>query len=177
MTRVAGEVADLVLCHAFTTADYLRQVTLPALADGAAAAGRDRGDVGVALGTFVVTGRDDEERAAVDRAVRSQLAFYASTPAYRRVLDVHGWGQLQTELNAMSKRGEWEAMARRIDDDMVEQFALVVDDPDEVGAAVTDRFGDHVDRLSLYPTWQPDAQALAALRAHLDRRQGQRIDG
>lgn len=167
MTRVAGEVADVLLVHAFTTAAYLEQVSLPALAEGARAAGRDRDALQVALGPFVVTGRSDEERARVDRAVRAQVAFYGSTPAYRRVLELHGWGELQSELNTLSKQGAWDEMTARIDDDVLDAFALVVDDPDDVGPAFTARFGASVDRLSLYPTWQPDAQALAALRAHV----------
>jgi hypothetical protein len=85
------------------------------------------------------------------------------------VLDERGWGDLQTELNAMSKRGEWEQMADRIDDEVIEAFAVVTDDPDDVGHALLDRFAGLAPtiRLSLYPTWIPDAQALAAIQATL----------
>jgi probable F420-dependent oxidoreductase len=168
MTRVAGEVADLLLAHAFTTDRYLREVTVPGLAEGAANAGRHPADVGLALGVFVVTGRDEAERAAVEQATRAQLAFYGSTPAYRPVLELHGWGDLQAELNTLSKQGRWDEMASLVDAEVLDAFAVVVDDPDRVGPAITERFGDIVTRLSLYPTWQPDEAALHALRAHLD---------
>ena len=74
--------------------------------------------------------------AASARATRQQIAFYGSTPAYRGVLDLHGWGELQTELNAMSKQGEWAAMGELIDDDMLDAFAVVAEpEPARAGAA------------------------------------------
>jgi probable F420-dependent oxidoreductase len=167
MTRVAGEVADVLLTHAFTTERYLRDVTLPALHEGAARAGRAPSDVGVGVGVFVVTGRTGEELAAVAHATRAQLAFYGSTPAYRPVLEVHGWGDLQTELNTLSKQGRWDDMAGLVDDEVLDTFAVVTDGPDQVGEAILARFGDIATRLSLYPTWQPDTAALDALRATL----------
>ena len=169
MTEVAGEVADGVLTHSFSTPEYLRNITVPALRRGAEAAGRDLADVTLGIGTFVVTGRTAEERAATRAAVAQQISFYGSTPAYRPVLDERGWGDLQTELNAMSKRGEWEQMADRIDDEVIAAFAIVTDDPDDVGHAMLERFGAVAPsvRVSLYPTWIPDTQALEAIQATL----------
>jgi len=169
MTEVAGEVAEGVLTHSFSTPEYLRNVTVPALQRGAEAGGRTLADVTLAIGTFVVTGRTDDERAAARTAVAQQISFYGSTPAYRPVLDERGWGDLQTELNAMSKRGEWVEMADRIDDEVIEAFAIIADDPDDVGHALLERFGDLAPtiRLSLYPTWIPDELALAAIQATL----------
>lgn len=167
MTRTAAEVADGILCHAFTTRDYFDAVTLPALREGAELGDRTMDAVDVSVGVFVVTGRDDEERNDARAAVTSQLAFYGSTPAYRPVLEQHGWGDLQPELGRMSKQGQWAEMAGLIDDDMLEQFALVVDDPDDVGDAYVARWGDVVDGASLYPTWIPDDQARAAITRSL----------
>ena len=164
MTQVCGEVADLFLAHSFTTADYLRTQSLPRLRAGAEEAGRDPGEVGVALTTFVVTGRTEEERASVEAMVRAQIGFYGSTPAYRPVLDHHGWGDLQTELNRLSKEGRWAEMGEVVPDEVVEEFALVVDDPDRVGEAYLERFGDLVTRAGVYPTWQPDAPAVEAMK-------------
>lgn len=152
MTAVAGEVADAVLAHAFTTGTYLREVTLPALAEGAARAGRARDDVGVAMGLFVVSGYDREERAASEAFVKGQLAFYASTPAYRPVLERHGWGELGEELTRRSKAGEWGRMPELIDDGMLDAFA-VVGAPDELAGRILDRYGDVVDRVSLYTSF------------------------
>jgi len=146
MTKVAGEVADGFFAHPFTTPSFLTDVTLPALAEGRAAAERTD-SIDVSLAAFIVTGGNEEEMAASATACRRQLSFYGSTPAYRPVLDHHGWGDMQDELNAMSKRGEWEAMADVITDDILEAFAIV-EEPQHVASEVRSRFGDKIDRLS-----------------------------
>ena len=153
MTRVAGEVADGLLCHSFTTDRYLREVTLPALGDGAALAGRRPEDLTVNLGVFVVSGYSDEERAAADRFVRSQIAFYGSTPAYLPVLELHGLRELHTELNTLSRRGAWDELPDRIDDEVLATFA-VVGEPSELGDLIVERYGDVVDRISLYTSFE-----------------------
>ena len=110
MTEVAGEVCDGMLVHGFTTERYLQEVTLPALERGYAAGGRKRDEFELSIPAFVVTGENDEAIEQADAAVRQQIAFYGSTPAYRPVLDLHGWGDLQDELNVLSKQGEWVEM-------------------------------------------------------------------
>jgi|GEM_PF-106792 len=125
MTEVAGEVADGLLAHAFTTERYLREVTLPAVDRGLAAGGRNRSTFQISFPGMVVTGLDEAAVIALAAATRKQLAFYGSTPAYRPVLDLHGWGDLQAELNTLSKRGAWDDMANLIDDDMLHTFAVV----------------------------------------------------
>ena len=148
MTEVAGEVADGVILHAFTTEKYLRDVTLPALEKGLAKAGRKRSDFQVMYPGFVVTGKDEKAWAESRRGVCRQIAFYGSTPAYRPVLDLHGWGGLQTELNALSKQGQWEKMGELISDDILEKFA-VVGTPDEIVPKFKARFAGVVDRTTL----------------------------
>ncbi|MGH9067119.1 MAG: LLM class F420-dependent oxidoreductase, partial [Acidimicrobiales bacterium] len=125
MTEVAGEVADGILVHGFTTEAYLRQVTMPALSRGMARSGRRREDFQVSYPGFVVTGTTDEEMAEAAKGVRAQIAFYGSTPAYRPVLELHGWGDLQTELNTLSKQGRWAEMGDLVTDEMLEAFAVV----------------------------------------------------
>jgi probable F420-dependent oxidoreductase len=149
MTEAAGEVADGLLVHGFTTERYLREVSLPALDRGLAKAGRSRDQVQVAYPGFVVTGVDEPSTEAARQAVKAQIAFYGSTPAYKPVLELHGWGDLQPELNALSKKGEWGTMAGLIDDDVLEAFAVVAP-VEEVAAGVLARFGDIVDRFSFY---------------------------
>src|SRR5262245_20419839 len=100
MTEVAGETCDGFLCHGFTTERYLREVTIPAPERGLDQSGRSLADIEISGPAFVVTGTTEEEMAASAQGVRQQIAFYGSTPAYRGVLDLHGWGDLQTELNA-----------------------------------------------------------------------------
>jgi hypothetical protein len=95
--------------------------------------------------------------AAAAKAVRQQIAFYGSTPAYRPVLELHGWGDLQTELNTLSKRGEWVKMGELIDDDVLDAFAVVCP-IDEVAAQVKARFGDVVDRFSFYAPYKMDPE-------------------
>ena len=119
MTEVAGEVADGILLHGFTTERYLREVTLPAIERGLAKSGRTRADFQLSYPAFIATGTDEQEMAAATAGVRRQIAFYGSTPAYRPVLELHGWGDLQTELNTLSKRGEWVQMGELIDDEVL----------------------------------------------------------
>jgi len=157
MTEVAGETCDGFLCHGFTTERYLREVTLPALERGLARSGRTLADLEISGPAFVVTGANEEEMASSAVATRRQIAFYGSTPAYRGVLELHGWGELQTELNAMSKRGEWAAMGELIDDDMLDAFAVVAE-PAQIGPALHGRFGDVVDRISFYAPYQSDPE-------------------
>lgn len=153
MTETVGAVCDGMLVHGFTTEQYLRDVTLPALSRGAASTGRDAGEVELSLPAFVVTGVDDESVGKAADAVRSQIAFYGSTPAYRGVLELHGWGDLQPELNRLSKQGAWAEMASLIDDDVLAAFAVVAE-PADVATGLMDRYGDVVHRLSFYAPYE-----------------------
>jgi len=166
MTEVAGEVADGMIVHGFTTPKYVHELTLPAVERGLAAAGRSRKSFQLACPVFVVTGRDAKEWEQSRSAVCKQIAFYGSTPAYRGVLELHGWGELQSELNAMSKRGEWDAMGTRITDEILEQFAIVAQ-PHEVPGQLKQRYGNAIDRVLATFAFRDDAQrkkAFAELR-------------
>ena len=147
MTEVAGEVADGIIVHAFTTEKYLRETTLPALERGFAKAGKQRGDFEISYPCFVVTGRDDQEVERAKAQTRQQIAFYGSTPAYKPVLDSIGAGEMQSELNAMSKQGRWAEMAGLISDDMLGAFAIVAE-PAKIAQAFKARYGDIVDRTA-----------------------------
>ncbi|MCU1455222.1 MAG: putative oxidoreductase [Acidimicrobiales bacterium] len=158
MTEVAGEVADGFLCHGFTTESYLREVTVPALEKGLAKSGRGRADLQISFPAFVVTGMNEEAMAEAAKGVREQIAFYGSTPAYRGVLEHHGWGDLQTELNALSKEGKWAEMGSLITDDILETFAVVAE-PQALAGGLLGRFGDVVDRISFYAPYEHDPAA------------------
>lgn len=163
MTEVAGEVADGFLCHGFTTETYLREVTLPALARG-----RQRADADLAgldgldiVGApFLVVGRTESELAVAVDAVRGQIAFYGSTPAYRAVLDLHGWGALGEELHALSRAGRWADMAGLVDDEVLDAFA-VVGAPAEVGRECVRRYGDVFTRAPLSTSYPVEPETLA----------------
>jgi probable F420-dependent oxidoreductase len=167
MTEVAGEVCDGFICHGFTTEKYLREVTIPALERGRAKAGKTMEGFEIVGPSFVVTGNNDAEMAAAAAGTRQQIAFYGSTPAYRGVLDIHGWGGLQDELNTLSKQGKWVEMGSLITDEILDAFA-VVGEPEAVAPELLHRYGDVIQRISFYAPyksdparWQP---VLAALR-------------
>ena len=149
MTKVAGEVADGIILHAFSTEKYLREVTLPALEEGRKKAGKTLEGFEICGPSFVVTGNTEEELEAAKVGTRRQIAFYGSTPAYRPVLECHGWGELQTDLNRMSKEGKWEEMGTLIDDEILSTFA-VVGEPETIGPELDRRYGDVISRLSFY---------------------------
>jgi probable F420-dependent oxidoreductase len=166
MTEVAGEVADGFICHGFTTRRYLDEITLPNLAKGRAKAGKTLEGFEIAGPMFVVTGRDEAEMATAVKGVKAQMAFYGSTPAYRAVLELHGWGDLQDELNRMSKQGRWAEMGDLIDDEMLEAFAVVAP-LDTVAAALVDRWGDALQRLNFYTPYESDRSQWDAVIADL----------
>lgn len=144
MTKYAAEVADGILLHSFITEEYVRNVMLPAVEEGLGKAGRTRRDIQITASPFIVTADTEEEFERVKQATCAQIAFYASTPAYKGILDSIDYGDLQPELLALSKAGEWAEMGRRIDDTLLDSIALV-GEPDEVAAKLKRRFGDLFD--------------------------------
>ncbi len=167
MTRTAAEVADGLLVMPFNSHRHIREQTLPAVEEGLRRSGRP----GIALlpQAIVALGETEEEREAAVGGVRMLLAFYGSTPAYRPVLDVEGYADLQPELNALSKRGDVTAMAALVDDDLLRRIA-VVGDVAECAAEIDRRFGDLTERVCCYfPGYHLPAERLAALAEALHR--------
>ncbi|MBK8333716.1 MAG: LLM class F420-dependent oxidoreductase [Acidimicrobiaceae bacterium] len=162
MTEVAGEVCDGFLCHGFTTEKYLREVTIPALARGRAKAGKTMEGFEIVGPSFVVTGNSEEEMAAAIAGTRQQIAFYGSTPAYRNVLDAHGWGGLQDELNSLSKMGKWVDMGNLITDEILNTFA-VVGEPETIAPELHRRYGDVIQRISFYAPYKSDPERWATV--------------
>ena len=160
MTRVAGEVADGFLVHPVNTRRSLEQITLPAVSEGAALAGRPVDDVEVVCVTIVVTGRDEAEMARSREAVREQLAFYGTTPAYRPVFDLHGYGDLHPTLKAMAAQGRWSEMAGLIDDELLETIA-VVGEPHQIAPAIRERLDGISGSVSLVNNRAPDPRHFA----------------
>jgi probable F420-dependent oxidoreductase len=144
MTENAAEVADGVLLHSFTTEEYIRTVTLPAIEAGLAKSARTRADLQIVGIPFLVTGETEEKFNTVKQAACNQIAFYGSTPAYRGVLDSIGYGELQPELTELSKAGRWAEMGQRVDDDLLNKLALV-GTPSEISEKLSTRFGDVFD--------------------------------
>jgi probable F420-dependent oxidoreductase len=160
MTAVAGRAADGLLVHPLTSGAYLRERTVPALR---AARGGDLGGFTLSVSAFVVLGADEKERTEAERAVRGQIAFYASTPAYRAVLELHGWGDLADQLNGLSRRQAWAEMTALISDDVLDTFAVGGD----VARGLRERFAATIDRISLYTPYPVDPALVAGVAATL----------
>lgn len=171
MTEVAGAVCDGLMPHPFTTQRYLRERTLPTVERGRRSSGLDLEDFSVSFQCLVVTGRTEEEMAVATRGVRDQIAFYGSTPSYSAVLELHGWSELGTELNRLSRTDDperWRKMGDLIDDEVLAAFAVVAE-PERLGAAIQERLGDVVDRLSFYAPYKHDPDIWQPAIEHLAR--------
>ena len=167
MTRVAGEVADGYFLHPFHTEAFLAEVTNPSLDEGFTKSGRERSAFEISAQVIVVSGQDDAALEQAKLGAKSQISFYGSTPAYRGVLESVGQGDLQTELNTMTKQGQWADMPGQISDDLLDKIALV-GPLEEIPEKLKKRYGDGVDRVSLVTYGvSPEEQAglLPALRA------------
>ena len=167
MTEVAAEVGDGLIIHPFSNEKYIREVTLPAVERGLAKAGKQRKDFEISYTPFVVSGKDEQTFDAEKATAKARISFYGSTPAYKQVLGVHGWGDLQVELNAMSKQGQWKEMADLITDDILDVMG-VVGEPDQVVKEMLARYGDFTDRTSgafSFADTEQRVNMVSALRA------------
>ncbi len=171
MTAVAGEVADGFLVHPVSSRRSLLELTLPAIEAGARRAGRDPKELEVVCVTTVVTGRDEEELARSRNAVREQLAFYGTTPAYLPVFELHGYGDLHPELQRLARENRWQDMAGLVDDELVETIA-VVGEPDEIAPKIVERLTGISDSVSLVNNRAPDPRHFAEVVAALHRAAG-----
>jgi probable F420-dependent oxidoreductase len=169
MSEMIAEVADGILVMPFNSERHFTERTQPAIERGLATAGRSPADFEIVLEVICAVGQSDSEIAAAINGVKTLLGFYGSTPSYRPVLDVDGWGDLQPKLNALSKVGDWKGMAESIDDKVLTTIA-VVGRPAEIGAEVARRFGNVANRVCLYFPGYPItdgciAETIAAVKA------------
>ena len=160
MCRAAGEVADGFHVHPMHSVGYLRDVVRPAIDEGARANGRDGSALDLYAPVFTVTGETEAERSASEQEVRRQIAFYASTPSYRALLEYHGVGGVAKELSALMRRGELDAMPRLVPDTLLEEVAIAAP-PARIPAALRRRYDGLLGRVSLYfplPEGAPEAE-------------------
>ncbi len=148
MTEAAAAVTDGIILHPFTTERYIREFTVPIIEQTLNNENRLRHDFEIAHAPFVISGADEQAFNASRRDVQGRIAFYGSTPAYKGVLDIHGWGDLQPELNRLSKLGRWDDMGALIEPDILNAFA-VMGEPADVAAQIKTRYGPLVDRLNI----------------------------
>lgn len=166
MTRMVAETADGLLVHPFMTEAYARDVMAPVIDDGIARRGRDRSAFTLGIDAILCTGRDEAEREAADTGTRWLLAFYGSTPSYKPVLDHHGYGELQPELNRLSKEGRWDEAVKLIDEPLLDLITLR-GTPAEVGHALVHRYEGLADRIGFYLPYGHDDELIADVMGHV----------
>jgi probable F420-dependent oxidoreductase len=171
MTAVAGEVADGLLVHPVNSRRSLLELTLPELTAGATATGRDPDELEIVCTTIVVTGRDEAQMTASREAVRTQLAFYATTPAYQPVFELHGYGALRSELRQLARADRWAEMGDLIDDELIETIA-VVGEPHQIAGLLRTRLAGISDSVSLVNNRAPDPEHFAEVVEGLHRGYG-----
>ncbi len=165
MTKVAAEAADGLIMHPFSTERYIREVNLPAIMEGLRNVDADREEFEIDFAPMIATGTTEEDIEKAIEVIRGRIAFYGSTPGYRGVLELHGWGELQPELNRLMKQHRTDEMSDLIDDEILETFAII-GEPKAVVDEVIERFGDLVDRTG-FQCPSLDDEDLSSLLAKL----------
>jgi hypothetical protein len=127
---------------------YLEEVLKPAIKEGAQKTGRANSATQISVTAFAASTPEEIN------FTRMQIAFYASTPSYRSVFSLHGWGHISEELSKFASRGKWGEMSVLINDEILETFTVVAP-PDKLGAAVKGRYQGLADRLTLYTPFIP----------------------
>ncbi len=147
MVQVCGEVGDGFLVHPLNTRKFLLEYSMPALQKGLDIAGRSRDTFDVSVQCLTAIGETEEQLEQSKAMVRHMIGFYGSTPAYRPALDAEGLGELQPQLNTLSKEGDWAGMSALVTDDILETIAIT-GTPNEVAQKLVDRYGDFAQRIS-----------------------------
>jgi probable F420-dependent oxidoreductase len=151
LAKLAGEVCDGFHVHPFHSVRYLKEVMVPAIEEGAAKERRQREDINIAVTAFIATTPEEMNFA------RAQIAFYASTPSYRAVMNLHGWGDVAEKLSFHAAHGEWTEMPILITDEMLSEFCLVTEE-DKLSDELKNRYNGIADRLTLYTPFVPGEQ-------------------
>lgn len=149
MCRLAGEMCDGFHVHPFHSVKYLNEMVLPNIEAGAKKSGRDARTCKLSTSAFVIVGDSAEERKKMEAPAKQQIAFYASTPQYKAVLDAHGWGDTQAQLNDKARSGDWGGMADLITDEMLDVFA-VTGTWDEIAGKIHAKYDGLLDRVGFY---------------------------
>jgi probable F420-dependent oxidoreductase len=148
LAKLAGELCNGFHVHPFHSVKYLQEEILPAIEEGAAKERRKREDISVSVTAFVATSPEEMNFA------RAQISFYASTPSYRPVMDLHGWNRVAEKLSAHAAKGEWMEMPMLITDEMLYEFAVVTEEG-RLADELKKRYDGIADRLTLYTPFAP----------------------
>ncbi len=170
LARLAGELCDGFHVHSFHTPRYLSEVLLPAFKQG-----RDESSsvhpLSLSCAVFVVTGENDDAIEESKMLTKSQIAFYASTPSYSKVLELHGWSDLVPRLNTLLRRNRWNEMYTLISDDMLEVFAVVAP-PDELPYKLRERYRGLLNRAGFYFPFEPTLRSKRTIWQHAAKAMG-----
>ncbi|NOH01570.1 MAG: TIGR03617 family F420-dependent LLM class oxidoreductase [Chloroflexi bacterium] len=148
LARLAGELCEGFHAHPFNSPRYMNEVLLPAIEEGLQKSGRKRSDIAVSMTPFIAATPEEEAFA------RMQISFYASTPSYKSVMDLHGWGETAQKLSGFASKGEWAEMPMLITDEMLEEFCLMTTQ-ENLASDLKKRFGGIADRITLYTPFVP----------------------
>jgi len=154
MCRLAGELCDGFHVHPFHSVRYLRQVTLPAIEEGLRTSGRQRDEMELVSSVLLIPGDTEAERESASHLVRQQIAFYASTPSYAPVMELHGWGDTRQRLSRLAAKGRWGEMPDLITDEMLDEFALS-GTWEELPGLIMTRYEGLLDRVMYYLPFVP----------------------
>ncbi|MGJ3240812.1 MAG: TIGR03617 family F420-dependent LLM class oxidoreductase [Anaerolineae bacterium] len=165
LCQLAGELCEGFHVHPFHTTKYLEHVTRPAVQAGAEKAGRQLSDVALTCAIFVVTGRNAEEIERNTIEIKSQIAFYASTPSYYKVLDQHGWRDFGERMNQMTRENKWNEMWKEVPDDILNAFAVIAP-PDELPYALRERYDGLLNRVGYYFPFDPSDETRQIVWEH-----------
>lgn len=149
LCELAGELCQGFHVHPFHTSKYVREVTIPSIERGLKKSNRTRADIALSSAIFAATDELEKE------AARAQISFYASTPTYRPVLEIHGWGEIGERLSAMAARGKWSEMPAHISDEILNEVAIIAEDPRELASRIQARYSAVLDRVTLYSPFDP----------------------
>jgi probable F420-dependent oxidoreductase len=155
LCRLAGELCQGFHVHPFHTMRYLKELVVPNIEAGLQKSNRVRNDIKLTCAIFVVTGRSAEEMQQNMVMTKTQIAFYASTPSYATVMNMHGWTDIAAKLNQMSREGRWVEMWQEISDEMLHEIAVVAP-PDELPYKVKERYAGLLDRVGYYFPFMPE---------------------
>lgn len=165
LCKLGGEIADGFHVHPFHTVQYLQDLVRPSIAAGAAKAQKNPADVALSCAIFVVTGSTPEEIERNTIEIKSQIAFYASTPGYRPVLEMHGWGDFGDKMNQLTKEGKWNDMWRDVPNEILHAMAVVAP-PDELPYKVRERYAGLLDRVGYYFPFKPEDETRKIIWEH-----------
>ena len=159
MCNLVGELCNGIHIHPLHSMKFIKESIIPNISEGAKKSSRNLEDIELSASSFVITGIDKDSYLKSKEFVKSQIAFYASTPSYSKVFEIHGWSDIASELLAMSKENKWTQMSSLINDDILSHFAIE-GRPDQIADLALKRYENIVHRLTFYVPFDPTQNTM-----------------